>query len=411
MAASLAPFRRITSSGKFIPEIDGFRFAAIFFVFIYHLAEDIELHSSAPQVAALHGNWLVALTSILNIGVPLFFVISGFILGVPFAETHLNAGRRVSLKKYFLRRVTRLEPPYILCLLLFLIAKVASSRGTLAGYLPHFLASLFYSHNIRYGTFSSINVVAWSLEVEIQFYILAPLLAMMFCLRPAALRRLTISGLIIGATWFSQVVKDEPRLAFSILGYSQYFLSGLLFAELYVTSAQRYLHRWAWDLVSLVGWPGLLTALAFMPRFSVWIAPWLILLLYQAGLRGRIFTSFFANPIVATVGGMCYSIYLLHNYLIYLLGLKTEWVSAGLGFEERLLIQFLLMGPVVLIVSALYFRFVERPCMRPDWPERASRKFRAILAGSGRAAETESGYERVHHVSPGSVAAAERIPD
>jgi hypothetical protein len=39
-------------------------------------------------------------------------------------------------------------------------------------------------------------------------------------------------------------------------------------------------------------------------------------------------------------------------------------------FTLRLLIQFVLITPLVLAVSALYFRWVERPCMRPDWPRR-----------------------------------------
>jgi peptidoglycan/LPS O-acetylase OafA/YrhL len=28
-----------------------------------------------------------------------------------------------------------------------------------------------------------------------------------------------------------------------------------------------------------------------------------------------------------------------------------------------------LMTPFVLAISAVYFRFIERPCMRPDWPQ------------------------------------------
>ena len=45
-AALLTPFRRVTSSGNFIPEIDGLRFLAIASVFLYHLAGDVMRHSS-----------------------------------------------------------------------------------------------------------------------------------------------------------------------------------------------------------------------------------------------------------------------------------------------------------------------------------------------------------------------------
>jgi len=66
---------------------------------------------------------------------------------------------------------------------------------------------------------------------------------------------------------------------------------------------------------------------------------------------------------------MCYSIYLLHNYVIAATGWVTERFSLHDVFAVRLLIQFLLVAPVVLVISALYFRFIERPCMRPNWPQ------------------------------------------
>ena len=58
-----------------------------------------------------------------------------------------------------------------------LAAAIAATGAARAPLLPHLLASLGYVHNIVYGVPSTINVVAWSLEIEVQFYILAPALA------------------------------------------------------------------------------------------------------------------------------------------------------------------------------------------------------------------------------------------
>jgi peptidoglycan/LPS O-acetylase OafA/YrhL len=378
IASLLAPYRRITSSGAFIPEIDGFRFVAILYVFVYHLSENIEINSSAHQLSVIHENWMAQMTRVLSIGVPLFFVVSGFVLGMPFAEMHLKGGKRVSLKKYFLRRVTRLEPPYILCLFLLLAVKLVS-RGGLAQYLPHFLASLFYVHNAIYATFSTINVVAWSLEIEVQFYILAPILGLVFLIKPLRFRRLVLCLLIMATTCLSHAVANNSRLALSLAGYAQYFFAGLLLADIHVVSNGRYRPGWAWDAVSLVGWPLQLVILTWAPAFVVWIAPWLTLLLYQSAFRGVLVRQFWVNPIVTTIGGMCYTIYLLHNYLIYGLGMVTERVLIGSAYELRLAIQFALMTPVVLLISGLYFRLVERPCMRPDWPKRLLENTRAVL--------------------------------
>lgn len=102
----------------------------------------------------------------------------------------------------------------------------------------------------------------------------------------------------------------------------------------------------------------------------IWILPWLILLLYVAAFKGGMVRRLFPNPWLTTIGGMCYSIYLVHNCAIAAIGMVTERVGASSPFEVRVLIQLLLMTPLVLTVSALYFRWIERPCMRPDWPLR-----------------------------------------
>jgi peptidoglycan/LPS O-acetylase OafA/YrhL len=47
-------------------------------------------------------------------GVHLFFVLSGFILALPFCKA-ARGGGSVDIKKYFWRRVTRLEPPLPTC--------------------------------------------------------------------------------------------------------------------------------------------------------------------------------------------------------------------------------------------------------------------------------------------------------
>ena len=49
----------------------------------------------------------------------MFFVISGFVLGMPFCKRTLADGPPVNLGRYFLRRLTRLEPPYAISLLIF----------------------------------------------------------------------------------------------------------------------------------------------------------------------------------------------------------------------------------------------------------------------------------------------------
>ncbi len=377
-ARFLEPYRRITSSGQFIPEIDGLRFVAIFSVFIYHLAGDVLRHTPQQNQPAVGSNLLLAVTQVLNIGVPLFFVISGFILSMPFAAACLHQRRPVSLTKYFLRRITRLEPPYVVSLLLFFAIKVVTSRGTATELFPNLMASLFYLHNAIFGAPSVINFVAWSLEIEIQFYILAPAIALVFAIREGLTRRLILIASILAATGISRLVVGHSALEDSLLGYAQYFLTGILFTEFYLAGGDQRRQNWLWDMVSVAGWSALLMLLMQGGTPLVWILPWLILALYVAAFRGTLVNRFVTNLWIVTIGGMCYTIYLIHNYVVAGLGMFTERFFLGYSFTTRLLIQFLVMSPVLLVISGLYFRLIERPCMCPNWPRQLLTSIEAL---------------------------------
>jgi peptidoglycan/LPS O-acetylase OafA/YrhL len=378
---SLLRFRRVTSSGRFIPEIDGLRFIAILVVYLYHLSgyvlEKDGIFTGNPGAGAVarimsHGHY----------GVQLFFVISGFILAMPFASHYLIGSKPVSLRSYFLRRLTRLEPPYVISMLLFAVLMIVYV-GVNASYVwPRLAASLLYIHNFVYGGGSAINPVAWSLEVEIQFYILVPLLARLFAIQDLRVRRTTIVALIVIALAMQAfVMPDTLRFTRSILNNIQFFLCGFLLAEVYLLewrSAPGLSPQW--DIVSLIGWPSLLLVWEY-PHLSRWLFPPMALCLYFAAFRGRWSRAFFANPWIMTIGGMCYTIYLLHYQIISFVGRFSLRFKSSEAFAAELLWQFLLITPVVLAICGVYYALIERPCMRPDWPRRLMNKVRTVARG------------------------------
>jgi peptidoglycan/LPS O-acetylase OafA/YrhL len=243
-------FQRQTSSGRaFIPEIDGLRFIAIFSVVIFHInAQMLRYYptrfSSALALLLSHGDR----------GVRLFFVISGFILALPFARHHLQGGPRLSLKRYFLRRLTRLEPPYVASLLLLsaLILLVLHERPSAVA--AHLLASMTYCHNLVFGQLSSISPVAWSLEIEVQFYILVPLITMVFAVRRPILRRLVLAVIVILVGVLQTMLPGPLRWQLSIGYYLQFFLAGFILADLYLAATKARKQNWTWDAISFLGW-------------------------------------------------------------------------------------------------------------------------------------------------------------
>jgi peptidoglycan/LPS O-acetylase OafA/YrhL len=366
----LLALKRITSTGRFVPEIDGLRFAAIASVVLYHFQGFIVAAYRAP----VGGDVLRTMAEHGYRGVNVFYVISGFVLGLPFAAHRLKGDPPVRLSAYFLRRLTRLEPPYILNLLVcFAVAVFGGARFQTL--LPHLCASLLYLHNLCFGEHSVINPVAWTLEVEVQFYCAVPLLASIFCLKPKFARRILLVAAILGAGILQRLYWDAPqRVQLTILFAIQFFLAGFLLADLYICDWSRPLTgSWRWDAFSLIGWP-----LLFLPgdrRVWIWL-PFLVVALCAAVFRGAIVRRVFTLEAITIIGGMCYSIYLFHYVLIPgVLGLSGR-VGLGGSFARYFFTQSLFYVPVLLLIAGAYFVLVERPCMRKDWPLRALRALR-----------------------------------
>jgi len=380
----LSGFRRITTTGNYIPEIDGLRFIAIALVLMCHVGNHVaQFHDRGRDFS-------VRIFDLGNRGVELFFVISGFVLAMPFIAQRLGAGPRVSIKSYFLRRVTRLEPPYLAALVFAWIAVVLALDYQPDEQLRHAAVGAMYLHGATWGVSCPALVVAWSLEIEVQFYILMPLLAFVFAVKnPLARRAILIAGMLVPVTlqwidlppitqWstFHAAIRQAKELGFwqHVGNYIQFFAAGMLAADVYLVSWKSKPRATLWgDIVWFVGWPILFFILALGAQHLArryLFAP-LACILYLALFRSVLARRMMSWPIVATIGGMCYSIYLIHLPVIQLIAPPIEYVRERFAsYSAQLLAVSAIMLPAILLVSALFYRLIERPCMRRDWPMR-----------------------------------------
>jgi len=366
-------FRRITTQKRFIPQIDGLRFVAISSVVFFHIYSALEI-GAIPTPIPLN-------TDLAKRGVELFYGISGFILGVPFASRYLANTHKVSLKQYFLRRVTRLEPPYFLSLIAWATMQRVVGHRSLGDMAPHLATSFVYLHNLIFGGFvGAVNTVAWSLEVEVQFYVLVPLLSLLFAIRDARVRRGLILFVMLVAGFLSNPLYRSTHLHYSILYYLAFFLAGFLVCDLYITRDE-WRPSFLWDGLAFCLWP----LVWYLGRESGHlILPFVIVILYIAAFRGRICSALFSNPVITDIGGMCYSIYLFHVLGIY--GVKH--LSAGLHFGQNFwpyfALQSCLILPVVLLSCGAFFLLIERPCMDREWPRKLWRQVQAVKRSGAR---------------------------
>ena len=363
-------FRRVTRDGRWVPEVDGLRFLAIASVLTFHMAGELGNRSGRIIPVEPQYDWMARIIGNGDRGVILFFVISGMILALPFARQFLLGRKPVSLRKFYLRRVTRLEPPYIAAILISVTLFAIFARGLPPGYLGHVLASLFYQHGLVYGNLSPVNMVTWSLEVEIQFYILAPLFMQVFRIPGKTFRRtVMLAGIVL--LGFAQLpFVQHPRFGMSLLYYLQYFLMGLVVADIFVLDLEAMKASWLWDVLGTVA----LGFLFWSPHDERWphiVMPVAIAILFVAAFRSFGLRRFFAAPWIAVIGGMCYSIYLLH--FIWIAGL-FKWTRRAIvpsaTYPVNLLIQMAVTVLPALALCVAFYLLVERPCMDPDWPSK-----------------------------------------
>ena len=361
------PFRRVTTSGRYIAEIDGLRFIAIGTVFFQHIQQ---VAANAGTASGVQWDATASLIERTRIGVELFFVISGFILALPFASNRLRGDTPVSLPAYYKRRLTRLEPPYVLCMLLCFVWVVLGTGLSAREMLPHLLAHLGYVHNLVYQEFSPINSVVWTLEIEVQFYLLAPLLATVFLIPRRLVRRLAILFIAfvdIGVVhlWLKHYGGMRP----SLIGSLPFFLAGFMIADLYCCEWDtRPKSRRMYDLLAFLGWSFL--PLLWLRSSPATYMPFILFFLVFCSFQADLFRSLLRSPVIATTGGMCYSIYLIHLKLMWAV---SPWLK---GFAPTRLVSIngvilcVVLGLPILLVSAVYFGCIERPCMKKDWPQR-----------------------------------------
>ena len=124
-----------------------------------------------------------------------------------------------------------------------------------------------------------------------------------------------------------------------------------------------------WDAIGIIAMTSLL----------IWNEPFFIehdlifglalLLAFVSVFKGQLLNRFYTHPAIVIIGGMCYTIYLLHYAAIAFLTEKSMVLfQPAWSYAANYFLQVIFILPVVLLVSSVFFILIERPCMDKDWP-------------------------------------------
>lgn len=392
--AILDRLSRATNSRHFIPEVDGFRFFSIVIVMLMHLNVCFGRTLGYDYLTGqnIFGSFGYFITR-GGLGVQVFFAISGFIVSMPFLRYYLQQSDSIpcrtlvakpSLGGYFLRRLTRLQPPFIIAITFFFIVHIFLKQMPMNELWKHYAATMIYSHCFIYGQWSPINPVTWSLETEVQFYIIAPFLCAFifsYCKKrysPAVICTISIGAML--CAYFLRDGYEALHLTSSIFQQIQFFLVGVLVAFIYLTNPE-FLRKKSiyYDMLGIAS-----MLMLFYFAFGRFISDLgfilFLFLLFISIFKGKYLNKFFTSKFVYTVGGMCYSIYLLHYPSFYLICKLTRHLAVFNSYVANYFVQVIVVFPIVLVISTLFYYYIERPCMDKNWPKKLAAKWAGLVS-------------------------------
>lgn len=398
-----------------IAALDGVRACAILFVITFHI-------DWTNQNFQRLWNWrsdpLASSVAIAGgTGVTLFFVLSGFLLFLPYAKALLFADRWPLARSFYVRRALRIMPGYYLSLIILVL--LTTPQYLQSANWPSLGLFLTFLMDSSQATYRMINGPYWTLAVEWQFYMILPLLTLGVLLlvrRVRPERRLrAVTFCLFGIMAIGLLVRfwglyflDNPTATFLVprpvmnillfftFGqtgkYTEDFAVGMLGALIY-TYAQslspehpfvfklRRASLWLWGVGILIlvfsaiwhfqgnaptpGWPVLAP---IMPYFS-WLSEMLLAIGYGMCIISILFgprelqKPFTWMPL-RWVGLISYSLYIWHLPFIVLFQTRVLPLLPSMSFYFSYALYWVWAAVIIVPFCVLSYAFIERPCMK-----------------------------------------------
>jgi peptidoglycan/LPS O-acetylase OafA/YrhL len=358
-----------------IPALDGLRAVAVLLVIAFHAWTFVPGHVLAGQNEADYPLFYG------KTGVQLFFVLSGFLLFLPYAQWVFGLRGRPETLLFYKRRALRVGPAYwaSLAVLALTLPKTLATVKDLALHVG-------FLSNTTWETTFSINGVYWTMAIEVQFYALLPAIGWLIYRLTRASRPLVAGTLVFlllaSISFFCHALDSThqfdnvPVLSSAVLAYSAMpywlgvFACGVVCSLIYTyaTKVARFrkgqkqrLRGWC-SLAFFLG-AALALALAWVPALHRALALDLLFGMAYAGLLlgvvlgGGILRRPFASRPMRFVGLISYSFYIWHRVVLHALEPHLRYGS----LRVQVIVLFVVGVIASTLVSYCSYQLLERP--------------------------------------------------
>jgi peptidoglycan/LPS O-acetylase OafA/YrhL len=389
------------------PVIDGVRAIAILWVVVLHM---VFFHFSIFPTQAIYIFYNPFTSWIQNgiLGVDLFFVISGFLMGsMLFGEMKKSGG--LVFSRFYVRRFLRLIPVYTAAMAIALYFQHGDPGLPKWGNAQNFWANLLYVNNFL-PVMKQYMGWCWSLALEEQFYLLLPACILLFMGLGKGRIRILVGLMILSGTiryavihfsgivppfrfapytpawnaWFD-VVYDKPWMRFGGLlsgvtgaylncyfmpQLKRFFARTRLITTLSIGCLLLYMHiastamgSFFFDMIPYVAreiWWAL-----HRDIFSLAVMFLILAAIHTPKLFGGRLRRFLSWRGFYPVAQLSYSIYLVHEMLFDWLFIRIAPIfSARLGAYGTMALDSAIGLVATFVIASTLYVMIERPCMR-----------------------------------------------
>ena len=358
---------RVTNLSSNLISIDVARGFASLAVFIYHYGVG-SIMVKATGLSAFNALSVIGATY----AVPLFFAVSGFCIHLSQLKQEARQ-ENISLnyKNYVVKRFWRIYPTYLIVLLFS--CSVQAMEGQIVD-ARDFIIHIFLLQGFLIVSFNSINLVLWTISIELMFYLLYPVwykarntLGLDFSVYLGL--TITVVSWIVCAIWLFPYSLPVKWFVFNLWGA---WLVGAWLAEKILKDRSMFSSPLWWIsgvsaiiLTVVCQQIGLFTGRGEVAWASIvtilWIWPLSALILGEKWLLS-FSKQWWFNVIkaFAICGQFSYSLYLLHMPLMYFRNILWLGITSTMMRSAMWFISFL----AILVISWISFQLFEKPFMQ-----------------------------------------------
>lgn len=367
-----------------IDVLDGLRVLAISIVIWYHFWQ---LSFLMPIGFGINLDWLPRTGWIM---VDFMVLLSGFCLFLPHARSMMMGEAVPSTKAFYKKRAIRILPSYYLCILVvFFFLALPNSRYFNDRHMwEDLIGHLTFTHNMMKSSFfhTQLNGVLWTMAIEVQFYILFPVLAKLFRKKPMV----TYCGMVILSIlylYYSLQSTSSIQLQIRLVQLPAYlciFANGMLGAVIAVALIHKRKEN-VWDrvlftiiaLFCIFVYRDFMKKLCQVENIEIWkgqhryiISILFLIFTISCILAARSFRIIFANRIMHFVAGISFNWYIWHQLIgAALRDVRIPYWSGevypNLTGDKKWMWKYFILIWLVSFLFAVFMTYaVERPISR-----------------------------------------------